>query len=254
MQLPNSSFEEWDTSGKSYLIHAPGGKRFWDSGNHGSSTMNKNVTLPDTEYAHSGSRSAKLSSQFVGIGALGKFAAGNIFIGQYLETLGTNGATGFGRPISDCVGSFWKIPTAVRLWVKYIPGKAVSKKGAGDKVPEGTLDSGQIFVGFSDDSVNDITTVYEGSENKGTVWSAVVNTKTQQFFNKDAANIVAFGEHIFDAATEGDGLVEITIPLEVKKNATPTRVFLVAAASRYGDYFQGGEGSTMWIDDVELVY
>lgn len=254
MQLPNASFEEWDTSGKAYLIHAPGGKCFWDSGNHGSATMNKNVTTPGTEYAHSGSRSVKLSSQFVGIGKIGKFAAGNIFIGQYLETLGADGATGFGRPISDCVGSFWKIPTAVRLWVKYVPGKATKDKGAGDKVPEGTLDSGQIFVGFSDDSVNDVTTVYDGKENKGTVWSAVVNTKTQQFFNKDAANIVAFGERIFDAATEGDGLVEITIPLEVKKNVTPTRIFLVAAASRYGDYFQGGEGSTMWIDDVELVY
>ncbi|MDE6555420.1 MAG: PCMD domain-containing protein, partial [Duncaniella sp.] len=27
-----------------------------------------------------------------------------------------------------------------------------------------------------------------------------------------------------------------------------------ASASKAGDYFLGGEGSTLWIDDFELVY
>ena len=32
------------------------------------------------------------------------------------------------------------------------------------------------------------------------------------------------------------------------------RIVLVAAASRYGDYFEGSTSSIMWLDDLELVY
>ncbi|MDE6370174.1 MAG: PCMD domain-containing protein, partial [Duncaniella sp.] len=29
---------------------------------------------------------------------------------------------------------------------------------------------------------------------------------------------------------------------------------LVASAPKAGDYFRGGEGSTLWLDDFELIY
>ena len=38
------------------------------------------------------------------------------------------------------------------------------------------------------------------------------------------------------------------------KTRIPTRLLLVAAASRYGDYFQGSTRSMMWLDDLELIY
>ena len=31
-------------------------------------------------------------------------------------------------------------------------------------------------------------------------------------------------------------------------------IIIVAAASKYGDYFIGGVGSTLWLDEMELVY
>jgi hypothetical protein len=31
-------------------------------------------------------------------------------------------------------------------------------------------------------------------------------------------------------------------------------IILVASSSKYGDYFTGGDGSVMYIDDFELVY
>ena len=34
----------------------------------------------------------------------------------------------------------------------------------------------------------------------------------------------------------------------------PNRIMLVAAASQFGDYFQGSTGSVMWLDDLELIY
>ena len=67
--------------------------------------------------------------------------------------------------------------------------------------------------------------------------------------------MIAYGEHVFSEATSGDGMVEITIPLDYAiKDKVPSNIILVASASRYGDYFTGGSGSTMWVDDIEFIY
>ena len=45
--------------------------------------------------------------------------------------------------------------------------------------------------------------------------------------------------------------------VELKYNATdrhPKYLLIVAAASKYGDYFTGGEGAVMCVDDFELLY
>ncbi|MBD5216711.1 MAG: DUF4493 domain-containing protein [Bacteroidales bacterium] len=238
-QLPNSGFELWCTDKDgAELPNASTNDLFWDNGNHGSQTMGKNVTDKDSGTKKSGQYSAMLKSQFVGIGTIGKFAAGNLFIGKYLNTDGTDGVLGWGRP--------WQFrPTAVRLWVRYLPGKAVNKKGADDKyIPEGQLDQGIIYVALT----NENNKAYDD----GTSWPFIIKTKSQELFDKNAANVVAYGEHLFTAAT--DGMIQITIPLEEVHAGDVANIVFVASASRYGDYFSGGEGSTMWLDDIELIY
>ncbi len=239
-QLPNAGFEDWDTSGKAYLLYAPGGSMFWDSGNHGSTTIGAkyNITMPDSEVKHSGSYSAKLASTKVVI----KFAAGNLFAGKYLETAGTNGVLGWGR-------SFNGRPKAMRVWVKYNP---VSIDNVGSlpsdiSVQKGDLDNGIVYIALVDD-----TTVEYGNEQ----WPCVVKTASPpQLFDKDGANVIAYGEKVFAEATPGNDLMEFTIPLDYKDSAKiPSNIILVASASRYGDYFTGGAGSTMWVDDIELIY
>lgn len=244
--IPNSGFETWNTSGKTYLVAADEGSMFWDSGNHGSSTLNKNITTPESTIKHSGNYSAKLQSQFVGLGSMGKFAAGNIFVGKYLKTDGTDGILGFGRPFD-----FKYKPKAIRAWVKYVP-KAANSKGANSAyIAEGQLDQGIIYFALLDE------TPTGKQDYNGEKWGIVIRTKAEnrQLFSKDDANVVAYSEKIFAEATPGDGLIEVIIPIEyTKAGATPTRLMFVASASRYGDYFCGGEGSTMYIDDVEFVY
>ena len=39
-----------------------------------------------------------------------------------------------------------------------------------------------------------------------------------------------------------------------KTDVTPSYIVVVAAASRYGDYFTGGKGSTLYIDEFNLEY
>lgn len=244
-QLENAGFEEWDTSSNTYLIHAPGADTFWDSGNHGATTMPGagSITTPDSDLKHSGNYSAKLYSKFVGIGSIGKFAAGNIFYGEYLGTQGTDGILGWGR-------AFTSRPVAVKLYAKYTPGIAVNRKGANDSyIPAGQPDKGIIYIALTDDTLDP---AYDGKQ-----WPFVIKTASsgQRLFSKDEERVLAYGEHVFEAATDGDGLVEITIPIDYfKKDVKPSHIVFVASASRYGDYFCGGEGSTMWIDDVELIY
>lgn len=235
--LPNAGFEDWDTSSKAYLVCAPGGTLFWDSGNHGSSTMNKNVTSPDGSVKHSGNYSAKLASQFVGVAGIGKFAAGNVFIGKYLDTLGTNGVLGWGRPFDNTF-----TPIGLKGWVRYEP-KTVDYSST-DKCPKGSMDSGIVYFAL----VTDQMTSYNGQE-----WPCVVNTKDQVFFDPNGSNVVKYGEVVFSEKTNGMVSFNLTLK-DVNPSKQWTHIILVASASRYGDYFSGGNGSTMWIDDLQLVY
>ncbi len=48
---------------------------------------------------------------------------------------------------------------------------------------------------------------------------------------------------------------EFTINVDYRnRTKTPTHIVIVAAASKYGDYFTGGVGSTLYLDEFEFVY
>lgn len=237
-QFPNSGFENWHTDGYQ-LPFGTNEEKFWDSGNQGSWTMSKNVTTPSEDKKHGGKYSAKLSSQFVGVGALGKFAAGNIFIGEYLATVGTNGVLGWGRK--------WTTrPSAVKVWVHYNPVAVTATSNDVPTLKKGDMDSGKIYVAVLDE----YTSSYSGKS-----YPVICKTKEKEFFDKDSEHVIAYGELVLDKATEGDAMVQVTIPLTYKIfDKKASNIMLVAAASQYGDYFAGGDGSVLYLDDFELVY
>lgn len=230
--LPNSSFENWQTlSSSAMVLYGPGEEMFWDSGNHGSATLNVNVTTPDETYTNSGKYSVKLKSQFVSFLGIGKFAAGNLFAGQYVGTDGTNGILDFGRP-------FTSRPAKLKGHIKYTPG-SVDYSETND-LPKGSTDIGNIYIAVGD-------------------WDAPVRitTKDKNLFNKNDEKIIAYGEWDLTGETQGTdgGLLEFEIPLDYRSlDRIPSYIVLVASASKYGDYFTGSTGSTMWIDDLELIY
>ena len=229
--LPNSSFENWQTLSKVMVLYGPNEEMFWDSGNHGSATLNVNVTTPDETYKNSGKYSVKLKSQFVSFLGIGKFAAGNLFAGQYVGTDGTNGILDFGRP-------FTSRPTKLKGHIKYTPG-SVDYSETND-LPKGSTDIGNIYIAVGD-------------------WDAPVRitTKDKNLFNKNDEKIIAYGEWDLTGETQGTdgGLLEFEIPLDYRSlDRIPSYIVLVASASKYGDYFTGSTGSTMWIDDLELIY
>lgn len=245
VQLPNAGFENWSGTVPRYIF-GDGESMFWDSGNHGSQKVSLNVTEQDASIKNSGTYSAKLTSLFANKFGIGQFAAGNIFIGKYLETvmdgITGHGVLGLGRP-------FISRPIALRGYVKYISGNV--DKG-GDKISNNTPDQGIIYMALTDDR----GPVYEYGGEK---WSFIIRTKDKQFFSKDNENVIAYGEKVWTESTVGEGMHEFIIRFnyDEKKDGKmriPSRLLLVGAASRFGDYFQGSTKSIMWLDDLELIY
>lgn len=244
-QLPNASFEQTSTaSDKALMFSADPNDFYWDSGNHGSQKMQKNVTEVTTKYFHSGKQGLCLHSQFVGFGSLGKFAAGNIFIGKYLATEVMDGVLGWGRPFNCPIR-----PKALKVWARYEPVNIThDDPSALPSVSKGDPDNGIVYIAL----VTDQTMSYNSE-----TWPQIVKTSSssRQLFDPSGSNVVAYGEHVFTSATTESGLVEITIPLnDVNPNLTVSNIIIVASASRYGDYFVGGNGSLLYLDDFELVY
>ena len=230
VELPNGNFNEWWLNGKIWQPWAEGGTPWWDTGNHGSATLNVNVTTQDTDIKNSGTSSIKMASQFVSLfGTIGKFAAGNVFAGSYVGTDGTNGILDFGRPISSR-------PSQLKGYYKYIAGEVDYSET--DELPVGATDKGNIYIAIGD-------------------WTAPVRitTKDKNIFNKDDEHIIGFGEIVPDANTPGDGLIPFTIDIDYRSyDRIPTYIVIVASASYYGDFFTGSSSSTLWLDDLELVY
>jgi len=87
------------------------------------------------------------------------------------------------------------------------------------------------------------------------LFAAVMLLNSSPELRADALYLIADGELPSGAATEGDGYVEFNIPLKYK-NLTdqPTHIIVVCSSSKYGDYMTGGAGSTLYVDDLSLIY
>lgn len=241
--IVNASFEDWSTySAKTMLgtknVILPGSTgdkltSFWGSGNEGAATANKVLTDKSTDMAHSGQYSARLASN----SAMNIIAAGNIFVGHYVETDVTNGVLLLGRPYD---GSH---PSALRVYANYRPGGNVSVKNADDRIEvvNGGTDHGQIYVALTDEPVEIRT-----------------NPSNQKLFEKDDLHVLAYGQVTWTDAFGPDGQLQLLeIPLEYNERARskrPTHLVIVASASKFGDFFAGSASSVMYLDDFELVY
>jgi hypothetical protein len=249
--LINAGFEEWATINKIVCPYLTEESAFWGTGNPGAAAVSATVTdkSEDVRPGAEGRYSVRLESKFANLMGIGKFAAGNLFVGKYISTVGTDGIVGFGY-------KFTARPVALRLWMKYNCG-AVDRIGslpAGSELQLGDNDTGSIFI-----ALGDWTKEEYGKDKNGDIKGTddqplIVDTRSQAtFFNPKAAAVIAYGERLF---TESVGeWQQVTIPLEyVSTSRVPTHITIVCSASRLGDYFTGSTQSVMWLDDMELLY
>lgn len=264
--LPNGSFEYVSDAPGFYMFYDPdcnveeGKTMFWGSGNgegsygvEGSASMGAIITTIDTNDKKDGNQSVVAQSTW----AVVKFAAGNIFTGQFAGLVGTaGGKVNFGRPWTSR-------PTALKLYCKY----STNVINRVDQIPSGveivknqTYDRAEIKFALG---TWDYKT-YGGSKES----PVLVNTTQPSTFvdYKTDKSTIAYGNLVIyndgysinGQAKKSDATnawIEYTIPLDYKDlKTTPTHIIVSCASSQYGDYFTGCDTSKLWIDKVELVY
>lgn len=228
--LPDASFDQWWLDKRVWCPWNEGGVQFWDTGNTGAATLGQSNVQPSDDTPTGEGKSAQLETRFVGIGSIGKLAAGSIYTGKFARVDGTNGILDFGRPWSTR-------PTKLRGYMKYKTAP-INYTSAEYKYLMDRPDSCHIYVALTDWS---------------TTYEIRTNPKNRQLFNPNSSSIIAYGELIIGADTGGWREFEI----ELKYRSTsrkPTYLQITNAASKYGDYFTGGTGACLWVDQYSLEY
>lgn len=228
--LNNGSFDNWWKNGKIWNPWAENTNSFWDTGNKGATTLGESNTYPTDETANGSGKAAKLETRFVGVAGIGKLAAGNMFAGEYVRTDGTNGVLNFGRP-------FTSFPTKLRVQYKYT-SKPINYTDNDHKSMAGKPDTCSIYIALGD-------------------WTTPLEIRTKptdrQLFNVNDPNIIAYAS--FTSAETTTAYQQLELALDYRAtNRKPTYIMVVCSASKYGDFFTGGAGSTLWIDNFELLY
>lgn len=228
--LTNGSFDEWSQAADNAKLWQPwaaGGTSFWDTGNKGATSVGDSNSIPTTETSNGSGKAASLESKFIVI----KFAAGNIFTGTYKKTDGTNGVLDFGRPFNS-------FPTKLRIHYKYTC-QTIDKVGDDSmSYLKGRPDSCQVFIALTD-------------------WDQPLEIRTRpserQLFDPADSHVIAYGELIKGETVSSWTQADIVLNYRYT-NRTPKYILIVASSSKYGDYFTGGTGSKLWLDECELIY
>ena len=229
-QCPNMNFDEWWLDGKIWCPWPEGGEAYWGTGNKGAATLGNSNTTPTLNTVSGSGQAAQLQTKFVGISFLGKLAAGNIFVGYYVRTVGTNGVLSMGRP-------FTERPTKLTGYLDYT-----------------TAPISSTTSGFED---------LKGRPDTCVVWCALVDCpdpveirtdpKDRQLFDANADYVIAYGNVQFGEDVHPYTPFEVELTYKAT-DRVPKYILITASASKYGDFFTGGDGATLLVDDFKLLY
>lgn len=230
-QIDNMGFDQWyQNSNGIWFPNLNENTSIWGTANPGSGNFVGSLTTPEETFVAvpgEGKRAARLESKF----ALIAFAAGNIYTGSFGRINGLGAILDWGVAFSGR-------PSALKGYYSYSP-VAVDRVEPPYESLENTMDKCQILVILTD-------------------WTGpfTINTTEEIFVDQTQNNssIIAYGKLESDEDT-GGAYKEFTLDLEYwRPDATPTYAVVVACASYKGDYFTGGVGSVMYVDEFEFVY
>ena len=242
-QLYNMNFDGWTLSGKAWMPYGEGASDdqmlVWATSNKGTaSLLGLNTTEPETDFvavSGEGKKAVKLASQYMIL----KFAAGNLFTGEFCGLTGFSGADlAWGVP-------FTFRPEALCGYYCYQP-VTIDYAQSPYKDMLGKMDTGRIQVILADWDKNPNSSVDE----KGRFH--VINSKDQFVDIENDPAIVGYGEMTFDSWM--DAYEQFEIPISYRDTRNPSVVVIVASGSRYGDYFTGGDGTVLYVDDFSFKY
>lgn len=227
--LENGSFDEWssEAAANGTLWQPWSTSSFWDTGNRGATTIADSNSVPTSETCNGSGKAASLETKWVVM----KLASGNIFTGSYVRTDGTNGVLSFGR-------EFKSFPS--KLCINYKYTSATIDKIGEDALEylKGRPDSCHIYIALAD-------------------WNQPLEIRTRpserQLFDKNDSHVIAYAEYISGNSDSQYQQKDLVLNYRYT-NRTPKYILIVASASKYGDYFTGGVGSKLLVDNFELIY
>lgn len=230
IQVPNHTLDEWWLNGKVWCPWPEGGEQYWDTGNKGATTLGQSNSVPTDDTSSGTGWAAMLETKFIGLGIIGKLAAGNLFVGSYVRTDGTNGILSFGRP-------FVERPTKLRGYLKYNCAE---------------INYASTELGYM-----------KGQPDTCIVWMALIdspepfeirtNPNNRNLFDPNGDYVVAYGK--FESGQSIPSYIPFEFDLKYTSTSrVPKYILITASASKYGDYFTGGAGSILYLDDLELLY
>lgn len=236
-QIPNGDMESWSTSNEVIYPYAAGASPFWMTGNDGAKMADATLTKSSTDVrpGSTGQYSAYLKSQKAAVFGIGKFAAGNLFVGTFSMS-GLNGTVNFGRDFK-----FTAKPKSLSFWMKHNEGTI--NEGAGTPAEATGTDKATIMV-----IITNWDTPY------------AVNTADQSTFFSMAdlatmEGVIGYGYiEKRESATEwAEYTIDITYR-EDMKNVKPKKLVVSFTPSGFGDYFTGSTDSWMYVDDIIFNY
>ena len=227
VELENGDFENWHLEkNKVWNPWPANAESFWDTGNDGAAVVGKSNSTPTSDDTFSGTgKAAHLETKDM----FGYLAAGNIFTGTYVRTEVPNGVLSFGR-------KFNTFPSKLKINFKYHSTPITKTREPFDNL-KGEADSCHIYIALTNwDGPLEIRT----------------DPKKRQLFNKNAPEVIAFAEYF--QGTSDDAWQTRELELKYRRQERPTYMLIVATSSKYGDYFTGGPGSVLLVDNFELLY
>lgn len=233
-QLYNMNFDLWSKDGSNDVCYGSSAsseqKTVWGSANSTTSIFNKPTCVPERSFmatSGAGKCAVKLETQLI---MNTKLAAGNFFTGQMgsisLATMNASLKWGI---------LFSLRPSSLEGYACYKPA-TINKANPPYEDKIGSVDNGHVFVLLTD-------------------WDEqfVVDPAKDSFVDIDNdPKIIGYGKVTFDhAMTDYE---KFTINIDYRSDRTPKYVVIVASSSALGDYFTGGVGSKLYLDEFRFLY
>lgn len=220
--IPNLSFEEGGDNGSSWYPNADLNNSYWATGNDGTTINMAGMPGKNTYHTNdavSGKAVYMISKAINNILSPVKFAAGNLFTGEYSTDMGNpKNSVKFGRPYTGR-------PIAVQGWYKY-RSNAINSKNAPGNVA-GTPDRCHIYLQLED-------------------WGGASSRPSNP-------KIVAYGEFQSDQTVTQYTKFRFDVVYN-DKTVKPTHVTMAATSSYLGGDFVGGIDSELFVDEFELIF
>jgi hypothetical protein len=227
-QIPNAGFENWfqETGMNSQPFQQPGKYKestVWATANMGTSIYSTYGTTPQKEDNNTSIKIETVST--IGM----PLVAGALYVGEFDINSAMKDPT---NPVAAAkLGiPFYERPKSVKFKYKYKAGAQMIQ--AVPKQP------GNLFGGFNVSNL-------EGKDKFG---MELVLEK------REGEKVTVIAKTNFQSDQDIDNLTEKILPFNYLSTETPTHFYISFSPSFDGGTFKGAVGSTLSIDDIEIIY